>query len=67
MKTLILGVFAFCAACRLSAGTLYALVCGSSSGNPVKFSVVGNWSNKISRSRILPVRPFEFSDTIKHF
>lgn len=26
MKTLILGVFAFCAACRLSADTVYALV-----------------------------------------
>jgi hypothetical protein len=67
MKTLILGVFAFCAACRLSADTVYALVCGSSAGNPVKFSVVGNWSNKnfpVSDSAGTTIRIFGYDKTL---
>ena len=67
MKTLILGVFAFCAACRLSADTVYALVCGSSSGNPVKFSVVDNWSNKnfpVSDSADTTIRIFGYDKTL---
>ena len=67
MKTLILGVFAFCAVCRLSAGTVYALVCGTSSGNPVKFSVVGNWSNKnfpVSDSADTTIRIFGYDKTL---
>lgn len=67
MKTLILGVFAFCVACRLSAGTLYALVCGSSAENPVKFSVVGNWSNQnfpVSDSAGTTIRIFGNNKTL---
>lgn len=67
MKTLILGVFAFCAVCRLSAGTLYALLCGSSAENPVKFSVVGNWSNQIfpvSDSADTTIRIFGYDKTL---
>ena len=45
MKTLILGVFAFCAACRVCAVTTYALM-GSRQpvGTDVRFSAADNWN-----------------------
>lgn len=45
MKTLILGVFAFCAVCRVCAVTTYALMGNKQSvGTDVRFSAADNWN-----------------------